>query len=205
MDLSDIDDLIEDARQDDAAARESLVTLIGTFAYKYFVLAGLPSAEADEPALQVARYIVGRMLRPDFNHPNPTAWMRTIFRLRLRNKRRPMVWIEQVAESELGAQGSPIDTLEPVAPPTLSEEARAAIERVLATLKPIEGQILQLRILNATMSHREIGEVVGRNEGTVRVMLLRILRKLKQQLERDPNLADWLRQHGLEPPESRAA
>lgn len=64
----------------------------------------------------------------------------------------------------------------------LAEEARR-LRRALATLPDDRRQVVVLRFVDG-LSAREIGAVLGRSEGSVRVLQHRALRQLAEQLRR---------------------
>ena len=61
-------------------------------------------------------------------------------------------------------------------------ERAAAISRVLAQLEPIHQQVLTLRFING-LSHAETAQVIGRTEGTIRVLQHRALVALRTLLD----------------------
>ena len=66
---------------------------------------------------------------------------------------------------------SPIDAL-------LKDERAEAIRDIVATLSPDEQELLALKV-NGGLSAEEIGKVLGKRAGTVRVTLHRIIKRLR--------------------------
>ena len=84
----------------------------------------------------------------------------------------------------------PTSDLEGIAPPVASEAEEAvialemseALERALANLSEDHRQVLTLRFL-MEKSAREIGEIMGRKEVTVRGLQMRALQALRREIE----------------------
>ncbi|MBU0495175.1 MAG: sigma-70 family RNA polymerase sigma factor [Chloroflexi bacterium] len=66
-----------------------------------------------------------------------------------------------------------------------NQALRAAIRR----LPPIRQQVLILRF-GQDLSNRQIGEIIGRSEGAVKVLVHRSLKELRQELTRTTDLLD---------------
>ena len=89
--------------------------------------------------------------------------------------RRATVPIEQAAE--------PVDPGDPAQRLASAEEARR-LRTALSTLSEERRQVVVLRFVDG-LSAREIGEVLGRSEGAVRVLQHRALRELATRLASD--------------------
>jgi RNA polymerase sigma-70 factor (ECF subfamily) len=85
------------------------------------------------------------------------------------------------AASPLDAEDHPSSLLDPAASAGANDEARE-LRRALDSLGPDRRQVLVLRFVDG-LTAREIGAVVGRSEGAVRVLQHRALRELASKLD----------------------
>lgn len=83
--------------------------------------------------------------------------------------RRPQVSFEVMAEPE--SEEGPLDRL-------IELEARKRVERLIAALPEEQRELLALSVAGE-LSAREIGQVIGKREGAVRMALHRVIRQLR--------------------------
>lgn len=101
------------------------------------------------------------------------AWLFTIAHRRLVDHYRSRC--EELPFDE--ALDSPLDSLGPEAE-VMRRERLAALARLVAGLDEEERELLQLRFV-ADLTYGEIGEVLGRSEGAVKIAIYRLLDRLR--------------------------
>jgi len=144
------------------------------------------------------RYYV-RRLNGNANHTDDilqNVWLKVIRKIdSLSDPQAFVAWLYTIARREVYGQGRIKDPfveltdehLEQVAgngEVTFDAEDATRIHRALARLKPRYREILTLSFLES-LSHQEIGQVLGVNPGTLRSRLFYAKQALRQELERN--------------------
>lgn len=111
------------------------------------------------------------------------AWLFTIAHHQLANALRAR---RRQRSTPLDAVPEPATSTDPAAELTRAEDARR-VRDALSTLSEERRQVLVLRFVDG-LTAREIGEVLGRSEGAVRVLQHRALRDLAARLGAPPSV-----------------
>ena len=136
--------------------------------------------EADDLASEVWVDVAANLTRFEGDESSFRKWIFTIARRRLIDFRRRAVRrkTDVVAIEDLPEAAAPID-VEAEAVGTVS--AQDAIARIVDVLSPDQAEVVLLRLLGG-LSSEEIGAVVRKRPGTVRVLQHRALERLAHEL-----------------------
>ena len=141
---------------------------------------GSPEDAEDLASLVFSRALAGRS---GYRGGSVASWLFTIAHNAVANHlrgRRPHLSLDAMAFSEADAVAWNDD---PVLDRLIREEERARIARLVAALPEEQREVLNLK-LAGRLSAREIGAVLGKREGAVRVMLYRIVQQLRAANQR---------------------
>ena len=171
----DIDSLVLRTQQGDAAAFDALFDAFGERVFRY-VRSRVPLGEAED----ITQRVFVRMIEglPKFEQRGlPFAsWL---FRIahnviidaaRTRREHLPL----EVADETISPRPGPADVMEAAAD-------RVVLVRAIESLPPEQRDVIAYRFF-ADLSTRDIAALLGKHEGTVRVLQFRALRALRQRL-----------------------
>lgn len=141
-------------------------------------LTGQGAADPEDCLGEVFIQIVRQLGGFHGDEPAFRTWAFTIARSRLidawrKDQRRPAKAGEDVSVAA--------DRLAPAPPQEPATLQRAAVEEILATLSPDQRAVLMLRYVHQ-FSSEETAAIIGKPEGTVRVLQHRALRTLRRTL-----------------------
>jgi RNA polymerase sigma-70 factor, ECF subfamily len=180
----DVEAMVRDARAGDSHA---LGQLYDTYRDRVarFATGRLGDPEKAEDVTSETFEAVCRNLRSYRAGTDFEAWLFTIAHRRVadhfrRRYRRQEVALEEASNPAGGGQAVP-GTLPAVAGPeeaVLAAERRAEVAGAFRRLRPDQQEVLALRVLGG-LSAAQVGEVLGKSEGAVRVAQHRALQSLR--------------------------
>lgn len=180
---------------DKEALREFLFDFAAVF-QRIFQRKGLPDADAAWLALTCAEKVCREILAGKYQFQREggvIAWACSIARLEMIGWYRRTVPTRPIEEyearlsekknsapySHLGAGSNPEDSMTP-------NQTVQVVREAVARLSPGDQAIINLRLLDSTLSYDEIGVRLGIKNGAARVRYCRASERLRQILEADP-------------------
>ena len=175
----DVEALVRDARAGDSSA---LGQLYDTYRDRVarFATGRLGDADKAEDVTSETFEAVCRNLGSYRAGTDFEAWLFTIAHRRVadhfrrRFRRREVELDEAVHQARLPAVGGPEEAV-------LDAERRAEVAGAFRGLRPDQQEVLALRVLGG-LSAAQVGEVLGKSEGAVRVAQHRALRSLREAM-----------------------
>jgi RNA polymerase sigma-70 factor (ECF subfamily) len=171
----ELDAVVRDARAGDARALGRLYDAYRDRVAR-FAAGRLGDAERAEDVTSETFEAVLRNLASYRPGTDFEAWLFTIARRRVadhfrRRSRRREVALDETVQPAVGGPEEAV----------LSAERRAEVAGAFGRLRADQQEVLALRVLGG-LSAAQVGEVLGKSEGAVRVAQHRALRALKEQL-----------------------
>ena len=179
----DVEALVRDARAGD---RHALGRLYDTYRDRVarFATGRLGDAEKAEDVTSETFEAVCRNLGSYRAGTDFEAWLFTIAHRRVADHFRRRYRRQEVALDEAVPGGAGPDAVPAVAGPEealLAAERRAEVAGAFRRLRPDQQEVLALRVLGG-LSAAQVGEVLGKSEGAVRVAQHRALQSLRMAM-----------------------
>jgi RNA polymerase sigma-70 factor, ECF subfamily len=185
----DVEALVRDARAGDSSA---LGQLYDTYRDRVarFATGRLGNAEKAEDVTSETFEAVCRNLGSYRAGTDFEAWLFTIAHRRVadhfrrRFRRREVELDEAVHAAHRGARDAlpaPLPAVDGPEEAVLAAEQRAEVAGAFRRLRPDQQEVLSLRVLGG-LSAAQVGEVLGKSEGAVRVAQHRALRSLREAM-----------------------
>lgn len=179
---------------DQKAFREFVLGFAPAFAI-YFAKNGLPDTDAQMQALLCAEKtaLMIRAGKYEFRRVGGViAWSFSIAQMEIKNwhrRNRPTSSLEEhkggLSGKKTGWPASPEGSI-------VSAEIVQVVREAIAKLSPTDQEIINLRLMNITLSYDEIAIKLGINNGTARTRYSRANDRLRQLLENDPRIKPTL-------------